>query len=92
MRTVNIGIRHDHDLVIAKLRDIKIISVALGKTAAKGIDHSLDLCVGQHLVDGSLLYVEDLTADWKDCLIVTVSGCLGRTAGGISLYDKDLTL
>ena len=92
MSTIHIGIRHDHDLIIAKLRDIKIISVAFGKAAAKGIDHGLDLCVGQHLVDGSLLYVEDLTADWKDCLIVTVSGCLGRTAGGISLYDKDLTL
>ena len=91
MSTIHIRIGHDHDLVITKLRDIKIISVAFGKTAAKGIDHSLDLCVGQHLVDGSLLYVEDLTADRKDRLIVTVSGCLGRTAGGISLYDKDLT-
>ena len=53
MSTIHIRIGHDHDLVITKLRDIKIISVAFGKTAAKGIDHSLDLCVGQHLVDGT---------------------------------------
>ena len=91
MSTVHIRIGHDHDLVIAKLRDIKIISVSFRKTATKSIDHSLDLCVGQHLVNGGLLYIEDLTPDRKDCLIVTVSGCLGRTAGGISLYDKDLT-
>ena len=38
MCAIHIGIRHDNDLVIAQLTDIKIISVAFGKAAAKGID------------------------------------------------------
>ncbi len=88
MRTIHIRIGHDHDLVIAKLCDIEIIAVAFGKTAAKGIDHGLDLRVGQHLVNAGLLHVQDLAADRQDRLIIPVSGCLGRTACGISLYDE----
>ena len=41
MRTVNIGIRHDHDLVIAKFAYIEIISISFRKSASKCIDHSL---------------------------------------------------
>ena len=91
MCTIHICIGHDHDLVIAKLGNIKIVSVSFGKTTAECIDHGLDLCVSQHFINGGLLYIKDLTADRKNCLIVTVSGCLGRTTGRISLYNKDLT-
>ena len=91
MRTIHVRIGHDYDLIITKLGNIKIVSVAFRKTTAECIDHCLDLCIGQHLINGSLFYVKDLTADRKDCLIVTVSGCLGRAAGRISLYNKDLT-
>ena len=91
MRTVHIGIRHDNDLVIAKLGNIKIITVALGKSAAESIDHSLDLRICQYLVDAGFLHIQDLTADRKNGLIHTVSRCLGTAARRIALYDENLT-
>ena len=92
MCTIDIGIGHDHDLVITELGDIKVVAISFGKTTAKCIDHGLDLCICKNLVNSCLFYIEDLTTDRKDRLIITVSGCLGRTACGISLYDKNLTL
>ncbi len=92
MCTVHIGIGHNNNLVIAKLCNIKIISISFRKSAAKCIDHRLDLRIGKHLVNTCLFNIQNLTSNRKDCLIITVSGCLCRTACGISLYDKDLTL
>ena len=91
MGTIHIGIRHDDDLVIAQLGNIKIIAVALGKTATEGIDHGLDLSIGQDFIDAGFLYVQDLTADRKDGLIHTVSRSLGTATRRITLYDENLT-
>ena len=88
MCSVHIGIGHDHNLIVTEFGNIEIVSISFGKAASKSVDHGLDLRIGQYLVDGGLLYIEDLTADRQDSLIVTVSGSLGRTAGGISLYNK----
>ena len=88
MCSVHIGIGHDHNLIVTEFGNIEIVSISFGKAASKSVD--LDLRIGQYLVDGGLLYIEDLTADRQDSLIVTGSGSLGRTAGGISLYNKDL--
>ena len=57
MRSVDVGIRHDDNLVIAELRNIEIIAVALGKSAAERIDHRLDLRVGKDLIYARLLHV-----------------------------------
>ena len=87
---VHVRIRHDNDLVVAELRDVEIIAVSFGKSASECIDHRLDLCVCKDFVDACLLHIEDLSADWKDRLIVPVPRRLGRTAGGVTLYDEDL--
>ena len=92
MRPIHIGISHDHNLVVTKLRDIKVISISFGESTSKCIDHGLDLRIGKHLVNGCFLHIQDLTSDRKDCLIITVTGSLCRTSRRISLYDKDLTL
>ena len=91
MGSVNIGIRHDNNLVIAKFFDVEVIAKALGKSAAEGIDHSLDLRVCQNLVDGSLLHIQDLAPDGHDGLIKTISRHLGGPARGVSLHNKNLT-
>ena len=91
MGSVHVGIRHDDDLIVAELCDIKIIAVSLGKTAAEGIDHGLDLGIGKDLVNAGLFHVQDLAADGQDGLKHTVAGHLGTAAGRISLDDKDLT-
>ena len=91
MSTIHIRIGHNHNLVVTKFSDIKVISIAFGKSASKCIDHSLDFCVCKHLVNGGFLHIQDLTADRKDCLVITISGSLCRATSGISLYDKDFT-
>ena len=92
MRPIHIGISHDHNLVVTKLRNIKVISVSFGESTSECIDHGLDLRIGKHFVNGCLLHIQDLTSDRKDCLIITVAGSLCGTSRRISLYDKDLTL
>ena len=59
------------------------------KPQPKGIDHGLDLRVGQNLVDTGFFHVQDLSPDREDRLEIPVPGRLGRTAGGISLHDED---
>ena len=78
MGPVHIRICHDHDLVVTKLRDIKVISVSFGKSTSKGIDHGLDLRIGQHLVNGGFLHIQDLSSDGQDGLIVTVLAVLAE--------------
>ena len=51
MRTIDIGIRHQNNLIISKLRDIEVIAVAFGKAAAEGINHRFDLSVCENLID-----------------------------------------
>ena len=92
MRTVDIGIGHDDDLVIAQLGDVKVIAVAFRETAAEGIDHGLDLGICQDLINAGFFYVQRLTADRQDCLIFTVSCRLCTAACRITLDDEDLTL
>ena len=57
MGAVDIRIGHDDDFVIAKLRDIKVISVPLGKTAAESIDHGLDLRICKYFVNACFLHI-----------------------------------
>ena len=91
MRAVHIGIRHDDDLVIAQLCDVKVIAVSFGKSTAERVDHRFDLRIRKHLVDTGLLYIKDLTTDRHDRLKHTVSRHFCGAAGGISLDDKNFT-
>ena len=76
MRTIHIGISHDHNFVITKLTDVKVIAVPFGKTTAKCIDHGFDLSIRKHFIDCRFFYIQDLATDREDCLIVTVTRCL----------------
>ena len=92
MRPIHIGISHDHNLVIAKLCNVKVISVSFGESTSERIDHGLNLRIGKYLINSSLLHIQDLASDRKDCLIITVTRSLCRTSRRISLYDKDFAL
>ena len=63
MRSVHIGISHDHNLVVAKLRNVKVISVSFGESASECIDHGLDLRIRKYFVNGCFLYIQDFTSD-----------------------------
>ena len=67
--TVDIGICHQHDLVIARLGQIEVLADA----GAEARDKGLDLVVGQNLVDPGLLDVDDLAPERQDRLVVGVA-------------------
>ena len=58
MRTVNVGIGHDDDLVVSELTEIEV----LGYTGSERSDHSSYLFVSEYLILSSLFYVKYLTS------------------------------
>lgn len=91
MGSVDIGICHDNNLVIAQLTDIKIISVPFRKPQPNALIIVLISALASTL---SILAFQhsEFSADRHDRLIHTVSRHFGGTTGRISLYDKNLTL
>ena len=83
---VDVGVRHQDDLVVPELRDVELVADA----GAERRDHRLDLGVLQHLVDPGLLDIEDLAAQREDGLRGAVAPLLGRAAGGVTLDDEQL--
>src|SRR6476619_3846882 len=84
MASVDIGIRHQADLVITKLVDVEIF---LSDARAKGRDECLDLAVTEHLIEPGFLHIQDLALERKHRLILAVTSLLCRTAGRITLYQ-----
>ena len=88
VRAVDVGVGHQHDLVVAQLGDVEVL---MDPGAERG-DDRLDLAVLQDPVDPGLLDVEDLAADRQDRLDPRVASTLGRAAGRVTLDDEDLAL
>ena len=88
MVAVDVGVGHQHDLVVAQLVEVELLVDA----GAERGDDRLHLGVGQHLVDAGLLDVEDLAADRQDRLDPRVAALAGRAAGRVALDDEDLAL
>ena len=86
MLSVDIGIGHQHDLVIAGLGDVEV----LADTGAERLDHRLHFLVRQRLVQACALDVEDLAAQREDRLRVRIPALHGRTTGGVALHEEDL--
>ena len=87
MGPVHVRVGHDNNLVVPKLGNIKI----LVDSRSKGGDHGFDLRIAVDSVKPCLLHVENLSSQGENSLGSPASGRLGRAAGGISLYDVNLT-
>ncbi len=88
METIHVGIGHKDDLLVADLADIVVL---FPDSRSQGRDDDLDLLVLQHLVETGLFHVEDLAAKGENGLIPSVPTLLGRTPGGVSLHEIQLT-
>ena len=89
MGAVHVGVGHDDDLVIARLRDVEVLASDAG--AERG-DQGADFRGAQHLVETGPLDVQDLAAQGQDGLGRPIAGLLGGAAGGITLDEEDLGL
>src|SRR5438094_314842 len=88
VRTVDVGVTHQDDLVVANLRSLEVRSDARADRA----DERLDLLVLEHAVDASALDVENLAANRKDRLGSGVTRLLRGSPGAVTLHDEELTL
>src|SRR5690606_30900363 len=86
--TVDVGVRHDDDTVVAELVDV----VGVADTRSEGRDQRDDLLAREHLVKTSFLDVEDLAAERENGLRRTIATLLRTTAGAVSLDEKELGL
>ena len=82
VRAVDIGIRHDNDLVVTPLGDVLVEA----DTAADRLDHALDFLVGQDFVLSALVGVNDLTTQRQDGLKITIATAFSTSAGRISFH------
>ena len=87
MRAVDIGVRHDDDLVVAELGGVELV---LADAGAEREDQRADLLGGEHLVEARALDVQDLAAQRQHRLVVAVAALLGRAAGRVALHQEEL--
>ena len=92
MRTINVCIGHDDDLVVARLADIEVATVAGARrdAAADRGDQGLDGVARERAVVTHALDVQNLAAQGQNRLDVSATAVLGRTACRVALYDKEL--
>ena len=87
MRAVYIRIRHDDDLVVARLVQLELV---FAHTGADGGDDGPDFLVGEDLVHPRFLHIEDFSAERKDRLERAVAALLGRAARAVALHQVEL--
>lgn len=87
MRTVDICIGHDDDLVVAGLGDIKVAAVtgARRDAAADRGNQRLDGVTRERAVVAHALDVQNLAAQGQNRLDVSATAVLGRTACRVAL-------
>ena len=78
MRSVDVSIGHDDDLVIAQLVGIEFV---LADGGSERGDERSDFLARQHLVKARTLDVQDFTAEWQNGLIFARTPLLGRATG-----------
>ena len=86
MATVDVGIGHEDDAVVADF-----VGVEFGADAgAQCRDEGGDLLAGDELVEPGFFNVEHFAAQRQDGLKLAVAALLGGASSGVSLDDEDL--
>ena len=82
MRTIHVGVGHNHDAVIPELVDFeRVFAINGAKAGADGGNHVADFVVVEHLVEARLFNVEQLATDRQDSLKRPVATLFGGATG-----------
>ena len=88
---VDVGIGHDHDLVVTDLLDVeRAVLLAIADARADGGDQVLDFLVLQRAVEAGFLDVDQFPAQREDRLRPPVAALLGGAAGGVTFDNIKL--
>ena len=96
VRTVNVRIRHDDDVVVAQLLKVELAAVGAAvlsftaDAATERRDEGGHFLGRQHLVETGLLDVQDLAAQRQNRLCAAISPLLGRATGGVAFHQIEL--
>ena len=90
VRTIDIGIGHDDNLLVAQLVDIGFLAVFAVEAEAdtQCLDDVVHLVTFEGFVPHGFLYVQDFTAQGQDGLVLAVSSLLGRSACRVTLDEE----
>ena len=93
VRTVDVCIGHDDNLVVARLGDVEVTTVAGTRrdAAADRGDQRLDGVARKRAMVAHALHVQNLAAQGQNRLDVSATAVLGRTACRVALYDEELS-
>src|SRR5207245_3699573 len=80
---------HEHYPVLPERLDVEVIGP---DAATERCDHRLDLVAAQHLVEASLLDVQNLSLERQDGLEAAIAPLLGRPPCRLALDDVQLAL
>ena len=83
---VNVGIGHEHDLVVAQLLDIEFL---VNASTQRG-NNRLDLGILEDLIHAGLLHVQDLAAQRQDGLEHGIAAALSGATCRVTLHDVEL--
>ncbi len=93
MRSVDVGIGHDDDLVVGEFGEVDCLGVFLCAYAdAQRAEHGLYLLVVEHAVLHGFLHVENLASQRKYGLELAVASLLGGAACGVALDEEYLAV
>ena len=88
MSPVDVGVRHDKDLVVAKLFFVEIIPHT-GSQCQDDVSYRL---ASEYFFHARLLNVEDLAPQRQYRLKLAVAPLFGASTGAVSLDDVELTV
>ena len=91
MRTIDVGIGHDDNLIVAQLIDIGILRILSIYTEAytDTLDDVHNRLGFEHAVPLYLLNVQNLTTQRQNSLEVAIATLLSRTTGRVTLDEED---
>ena len=88
MATVDIGIGHNNNLVVAQAINIKRIT----NPHANRLDQRYDLFIGEHFIEPRPLGVEHLTTQRQNGLGIAIAAFLGGTSRRVTLHNVEFTI
>ena len=88
MRAVDVGVGHDHDLVIAQLFDVEFVA----DPGAERLNQRADFLRRNDAVEARPFDVQNLALQRQDRLHMPVAALLGAAAGGVPFDQEELAL
>ena len=80
VRTIDVGIGHDDDLVVAQLVNVGLFAVFFAvytETYAQRLNDVIHFIAFERFVPHGFFHVQNLTAQWQDGLELTASSLFG---------------